>query len=167
MKKIILTCLVILTTITCSILPAPKDVLAANSTTEQTSHLTSGIFSAVRLPAKNSSSIQLSYVELEEKEKWILDEVLSDYVSEAVVELTESGTDYTIGEWIDREAYTCLILGKKLPAGSLYTACGYTKVGGSYVYFELSSEAPLTEQLVRQEIERNFSEKQQTAWGIC
>lgn len=167
MKKIILACLITLTTILCSILYAPKEILAANSTTEQTFHLASGIFSAVRLPAKNSSPIQLSYVELEEKEKWILDEVLSDYVSEAVVELIESGTDYTIGNWIDREAYTCLILEKKLPAGSLYTACGYAKAGGSYVYFELSSEAPLTEQLVRQEIERNFSENQQTAWGIC
>lgn len=167
MKKIILACLITLTTILCSILYAPKEILAANSTTEQTSHLTSGIFSAVRLPAKNFSPIQLSYVELEEKEKWILDEVLSDYVSETVVELMESGTDYTIGDWIDREDYTCLFLEKKLPAGSLYTACGYAKAGGSYVYFELSSGTPMTEQQVRQEIERNFTGKQKLQWGIC
>lgn len=167
MKKFILTCLIILTTVTCSILPAPKEVLAANSAAEETFHIESGILAAVKLPVKNSSPIRLSYVKLAEREKWILDEVLSDYVSEAVVELMESGIDYTIGDWIDREDYTCLFLEKKLPAGSLYTACGYAKASGSYVYFELSSGAPLTEQQVCQEIERSFTGKQELQWGIC
>lgn len=167
MKKITLTSLIILATITCSVVPVKKEVLAANSTAEETFYIESGILSAIKLSAKSSSPIQLSYVSLAEREKWILDEVLSDYVSEAVVELAESGFDYIIGDWMDREAYTCLILEKKLPTGSLYTACGYAKTGSGYVYFELTSSQPLTEQQVRREVERNFSESQEVLRGIC
>lgn len=167
MKKIILTCLITLAAITCSILPDSKEVLAANFTAEETFHIEQGILTSVKLPTKSSSPIQLSYVKLSEREKWILDEVLCDYVSEAVVELTTSNIDYTIGDWIDREAYTYLFLEKKLPSGNLYTACGYAKSSSGYVYFELSSSAPLTEQQVRREVEQNFFGKQEVQQGIC
>lgn len=167
MKKIFLTCLISLTAITCSILPAHKEVLAANSTTEEAFHIKAGILPAVKLPARDLSSIQLSYVRLAEREKWILDEVLCDYVSETVVELMESGIDYAIGDWIDQEVCTYLSLEKKLPTGSLYTVCGYTKADSGYVYFELSSCQPLTKQQVHREVERNFSENQEVKRGIC
>ena len=66
-------------------------------------------------PAKEKSDVNLTYVNLEEKERWILDEVLSDYVSEDVVELTDRGIRYSIGDWIDRDTHTYLFFTKELP----------------------------------------------------
>lgn len=167
MKRITLTSLIILAAITCSVVPVKKEVLAANSTAEEIFYIESGILSAIKLSAKNSSPVQLSYVSLAEREKWILDEVLSDYVSEHVVMLHESGRDYTIGDWIDHEAYTCLFLEAELSEGRRYLVCGYAKAGGGYVYFELSSSAPLTEQQVREKVEQSFARPQRFQSGVC
>ena len=71
-------------------------------------------------PAKEKSDVNLTYVNLEEKERWILDEVLSDYVSEDVVELTDRGIRYSIGDWIDRDTH-CL----------LYTSISISKPGST------------------------------------
>ena len=99
----------------------------------------------------------MTCVKLEEKERWILDEILSDYVSEDVVELTDSGIDYSIGDWVDRDTHTYLFFTKKLPGGTVYTAAGYAKtMDGSYVYFELSSPERMTEQQVDLEITKTF-----------
>ena len=109
------------------------------------------------LPATESSDVSLTFVELEETERWILDEVLSDYVSEDVVELQESGITYTIGDWVDRDTHTYLFFNKNLPGGTVYTAAGYAKnLNGGYVYFELSSPERLTEQQVDLEITKAF-----------
>ena len=109
------------------------------------------------LPVTESSDVPLTFVELEETERWILDEVLSDYVSEDVVELQESGITYTIGDWVDRDTHTYLFFNKNLPGGTVYTAAGYAKnLNGGYVYFELSSPERLTEQQVDLEITKAF-----------
>ena len=108
-------------------------------------------------PAKEKSDVNLTYVNLEEKERWILDEVLSDYVSEDVVELTDRGIRYSIGDWIDRDTNTYLFFTKELPEGTVYTAAGYAQTtNGSYVYFELSSSEKLSEQQVDLEIVKAF-----------
>ena len=108
-------------------------------------------------PAKEKSDVNLTYVNLEEKERWILDEVLSDYVSEDVVELTDRGIRYSIGDWIDRDTHTYLFFTKELPEGTVYTAAGYAQTtNGSYVYFELSSSEKLSEQQVDLEIVKAF-----------
>ena len=103
MKKRFLSCLIGLTAITCSLMPIKRDVLAANPADSNAETAEYGTLTAFILPVKAPSSVQLTYVNLAEREKWILDEVLSDYVSEHVVMLHESGRDYTIGDWIDRE----------------------------------------------------------------
>ena len=109
------------------------------------------------VPAKDTADIHLTYVKLEETEQWILDEILSDYVSEDVVELQEQGIAYTIGDWIDRDTHTCLFFNKKLPGGTVYTAAGYARTtDGSFVYFELSSPERITEQQVDLEITKAF-----------
>lgn len=108
-------------------------------------------------PQNTAADITLTYVPLEEKEKWILDEVLSDYVSEDVVELMDSGRDYSIGSWVDRGTFTYLFFDKELAAGTLYTVSGYAlSPDGHYVYFELSSPEKLSEQLVDLEITKAF-----------
>lgn len=167
MKKQFLSCLIGLTAITCSLMPIKRDVLAANPADNSAETAEYGTLTAFILPVKAPSSVQLTYVNLAEREKWILDEVLSDYVSEHVVQLSEAGMDYTVGEWIDRASYTCLFLEKKLPEGSRYLACGYAKAAGGYVYFELSSSAPLTEQQVREKITESFSKPQSFQSGLC
>jgi len=108
---------------------------------------------AAAIPAKasfeKSAPLSLTCIELEERERWILDEVLSDYVSEEVVRLMDSDIGYEIGDWVDRDTYTYLFFEKHLPEGTVYTACGYALTGnGNYVYFELSSPAALTRQQV-------------------
>ena len=167
MKKRFLSCLIGLTAITCSLMPIKRDVLAANPAESNAETAEYGTLTAFILPVKAPSSVQLTYVNLAEREKWILDEVLSDYVSEHVVQLSEAGMDYTVGEWIDRASYTCLFLEKKLLEGSRYLACGYAKAAGGYVYFELSSSAPLTEQQVREKITESFSKPQSFQSGLC
>ena len=108
-------------------------------------------------PSEDTADCSLTYVNLEETERWILDEVLSDHISEAVVELAESGASYSIGDWVDRDTHTYLFFTKKLPGGTVYTAAGYAKtLDGSYVYFELSSPERLTEQQVDLEITKTF-----------
>lgn len=112
---------------------------------------------AVSADAAGTNALHLTYIELEETEKWILDEVLSDHVSEDVVALTEAGTDYSIGDWVDRGSFTYLFFDKYLADGTVYTAAGYAKTAdGSYVYFELSSPDKLTRQQVDLEISRVF-----------
>ena len=107
--------------------------------------------------SKDTPDMQLTYVELDETERWILDEILSDYVSEDVVELQEQGIAYTIGDWIDRDTHTCLFFNKKLPGGTVYTAAGYARTtDGSFVYFEFSSPERITEQQVDLEITKAF-----------
>ena len=120
--------------------------------------LTNGsILRETNLPAKDTPGFSLTYVELEETEQWILDEILSDYVSEDVVELQEKGIAYTIGDWVERDTHTCLFFNKELPDGTVYTAAGYAKTTeGSYVYFELSSPERITEQQVDLEITKTF-----------
>ena len=51
---------------------------------------------------KNAPTVSLTYTSLEESEKWILDEVLSDYVSEHVIDMEEASVPCTIGELMDR-----------------------------------------------------------------
>ena len=162
MKKRFLSCLIVLAAIACSLIPIKSDVMAANPADDNTEAAGYGALAAFVLPVKAPSPIQLTYVNLAEREKWILDEVLSDYVSEHVVQLSEAGMDYTVGEWIDRASYTCLFLEKRLPEGCRYLACGYAKTADGYVYFELSSSKALTEQQVRQSLEQIFLRKQ---WG--
>ena len=112
--------------------------------------------------------LHLTSVRLEETEKWILDEVLSDYVSEDVVELTDSGMDYEIGAWVDRDTHTYLFFDRELPEGTLYTACGYARTAdGSYVYFELSSPEALTEEQVDLEITKSFGNVGPAAIQSC
>ena len=120
--------------------------------------LTAGsVLKETTAPAKDTPDMQLTYVELDETERWILDEILSDYVSEDVVELQEQGIAYTIGDWIDRDTHTCLFFNKKLPGGTVYTAAGYARTtDGSFVYFELSSPERFTEQQVDLEITKAF-----------
>ncbi len=120
--------------------------------------LTAGsVLKETTAPAKDTPDMQLIYVELDETERWILDEILSDYVSEDVVELQEQGIAYTIGDWIDRDMHTCLFFNKKLPGGTVYTAAGYARTtDGSFVYFELSSPERITEQQVDLEITKAF-----------
>lgn len=103
------------------------------------------------------TSLHLTSVRLEETEKWILDEVLSDYVSEDVVALMDSGMNYKIGAWVDRDTHTYLFFDRELPEGILYTACGYARTtDGCYVYFELSSPEKLTEEQVDMEVTKAF-----------
>ena len=167
MKKRFLSCLIVLAAIACSLIPIKSDVMAANPADDNTEAAGYGALAAFVLPVKAPSPIQLTYVNLAEREKWILDEVLSDYVSEHVVMLHESGRDYTVGDWIDREAYTCLFLEAELSEGRRYLVCGYAKAGGGYVYFELSSSAPLTEQQVREKVEQSFARPQRFQSGVC
>ena len=120
--------------------------------------LTAGsVLKETTAPAKDTPDMQLTSVELDETERWILDEILSDYVSEDVVELQEQGIAYTIGDWIDRDTHTCLFFNKKLPGGTVYTAAGYARTtDGSFVYFEFSSPERITEQQVDLEITKAF-----------
>lgn len=144
MKKKSILCISILLLLSLSLIPTSAEAEAAN------------------IPeAKDASEMQqaftLNYTILEEKEKWILDEVVSDYVSEDIVELTDSGLSYSIGNWIDKDTLTCLFFDKELPEGTCYGAYGYTKTAEeTYVYFELTSPEPLTEESVVLEIAKIF-----------
>ena len=57
---------------------------------------------AETLPGTDAPTVSMTSISLEESEKWILDEVLSDYVSEHVVNMEEASVPCTIGELIDR-----------------------------------------------------------------
>lgn len=119
-------------------------------------------------PQEKVSDLNPVYVELEETEGWILDEVLSDYISEDVVELQEQGISFTIGEWTERDTHTCLFLNKELPDGTLYSVLGYTKTAdGGYVYFEFSSPEPITEQQVVMEITKTFGNTGSSVQKAC
>lgn len=180
MKKQFLSCLIGLTMTIYSLIPIPvlqcfspcspiKKYLQPPKCASITAsmHMIDDSVKRNAMPIKTSSSVQMSYINLTEQEKWILDEVLSDNVSEHVVEWMESGMDYVIGDWVEQEIYTCLFLEKRLPEGTLYTVCGYAKTDNGYVYFELSSSKALTKQQVHQEVERNFSGKQSFQYSIC
>ena len=66
---------------------------------------------AETLPGTDAPTVSMTSISLEESEKWILDEVLSDYVSEHVVDMEEASVPCTIGELIDRgtSSYLCLL----------------------------------------------------------
>ncbi len=106
---------------------------------------------------ENAPAVSLTYTSLEESEKWILDEVLSDYVSEHVVDMEEASVPYTIGELIDRGTSSYLFYQDEQADGTVYTAAGYALTqDGSYVYFELTSASPLDTATVDFEIAKNF-----------
>ncbi|MBC5660159.1 hypothetical protein H8S44_10285 [Anaerosacchariphilus sp. NSJ-68] len=108
-------------------------------------------------PIPEAPAIQLQYTELEESERWILDEVLSDYVSEHVIETEEAAVPCTIGEQVDRDTASYLFYQDETQEGILYTAAGYAlNRDGGYVYFTLTSDAPLDPSTVDLEIARNF-----------
>ena len=155
MKKLSLCCVAGLLALTVYLNPTPANVEASAksvSGAERTVYA-----KETSAPAGQTSDYNMTCVKLEEKERWILDEVLSDYVSEDVVELTDNGIDYSIGDWVDRDTHTYLFFTKKLPEGTVYTAAGYAKtMDGSYVYFELSSPERMTEQQVDLEITKTF-----------
>ena len=155
MKKLSLCCVAGLLALTVYLNPTPANVEASAksvSGAERTVYA-----KETSAPTGQTSDYNMTCVKLEEKERWILDEVLSDYVSEDVVELTDSGIDYSIGDWVDRDTHTYLFFTKKLPGGTVYTAAGYAKtMDGSYVYFELSSPERMTEQQVDLEITKTF-----------
>lgn len=106
---------------------------------------------------ENRPTLSLTCTSLEESEKWILDEVLADYVSEHVVEMEEASVPCTIGELINRDSCSYLFYRDEEEDGTVYTAAGYTVTqDGSYVYFELTSASPLDTVTVEFEIARNF-----------
>lgn len=106
---------------------------------------------------ENKPTLSLTYTSLEESEKWILDEVLADYVSEHVVDMEEASVPCTIGELINRDTSSYLFYRDEKEDGAVYTAAGYTVTqDGSYVYFELTSASPLDTTTVDFEIARNF-----------
>lgn len=118
--------------------------------------------------AAEAPDITLVQIPLEETEKWILDEVLCDYISEDVVTLMDSDVDYTIGDWIDKTTHTYVFFEKDFPESPLYTACGYAQAqDGSYVYFELSSSSVLTETMVDLEIARHFGSSVSGTASAC
>jgi hypothetical protein len=96
-----------------------------------------------------TAEVSVSCVKLEESEPWILEEVVSDYVSEEVVQLMEDGVSYEISDFITTDTHSYLFFEKQFPEGTVYTACGYAqRADGSCVYFELSSPEALTEEMV-------------------
>lgn len=112
---------------------------------------------AEQLPEETAPEVSLTYTSLEESEKWILDEVLSDYVSEHVVDMEEASIPCTIGELVDRGTSSYLFYQDEQADGTVYTAAGYALTqDGSYVYFELTSASPLDTATVDFEIARNF-----------
>lgn len=74
---------------------------------------------------ENAPAVSLTYTSLEESEKWILDEVLSDYVSEHVVDMEDASVPCTIGELIDRGTSSYLFYQDEQADGTVYTAAGY------------------------------------------
>ncbi len=112
---------------------------------------------AEQLPEETAPEVSLTCTSLEESEKWILDEVLSDYVSEHVVDMEEASIPCTIGELVDRGTSSYLFYQDEQVDGTVYTAAGYALTrDGSYVYFELTSASPLDTATVDFEIARNF-----------
>ena len=112
---------------------------------------------AEQLPEETAPEVSLTYTSLEESEKWILDEVLSDYVSEHVVDMEEASIPCTIGELVDRDTSSYLFYQDEQADGTVYTAAGYALTqDGSYVYFELTSASPLDTATVDFEIAKNF-----------
>ena len=112
---------------------------------------------AEQLPEETAPEVSLTYTSLEESEKWILDEVLSDYVSEHVVDMEEASIPCTIGELVERGTSSYLFYQDEQADGTVYTAAGYALTGdGSYVHFELTSASPLDTATVDFEIARNF-----------
>ena len=108
---------------------------------------------------ENAPTVSLTYTSLEESEKWILDEVLSDYVSEH-----EASVPCTIGELIDRGTSSYLFYQDEQAGGTVYTAAGYALTqDGSYVYFELTSASPLDTATVDFEIAKNFGSNGDTS----
>lgn len=106
---------------------------------------------------ENTPAVSMTYTPLEESEKWILDEVLSDYVSEHVVDMEEASISCTIGELTDRGDTSYLFYQDETADGTVYTAAGYTPTrDGGYVYFELTSASPLDTATVDFEIAKSF-----------
>lgn len=119
---------------------------------------------AEQLPEETAPEVSLTYTSLEESEKWILDEVLSDYVSEHVVDMEEASIPCTIGELVDRGTSSYLFYQDEQADGTVYTAAGYALTrDGSYVYFELTSASPLDTATVDFEIARNFGSTMDTS----
>ena len=101
--------------------------------------------------------LSLQYHTLEESEKWILDEVLADSVSEHVVDMEETSVPCTIGELIDRGSSSYLFYQDETEGGTVYTAAGYALTeDGSYVYFEFTSDISFDAKTVDLEIARSF-----------
>lgn len=101
--------------------------------------------------------LSLQYHTLEESEKWILDEVLADSVSEHVVDMEEASVPCTIGELIDRGTSSYLFYQDETANGTVYTAAGYALTeDGRYVYFEFTSDTSFDAKTVDLEIARNF-----------
>ena len=112
---------------------------------------------AETLPGTDAPTVSMTSISLEESEKWILDEVLSDYISEHVVEMEDASSPCTIGELIDRGTSSYLFYQDEQAGGTVYTAAGYALTqDGSYVYFELTSASPLDTATVDFEIAKNF-----------
>lgn len=112
---------------------------------------------AETLQETDAPTVSMTYTSLEESEKWILDEVLSDYVSEHVVDMEEASIPCTIGELIDRGTSSYLFYQDETTDGTVYTAAGYAlTLDGSYVYFELTSTSPLDTATVDFELARTF-----------
>lgn len=161
MKKLLHWCTAGLIMVSISMFPGPRDVKAA------------GLIPATGLPTeatltKEEKDLQLSYVQLDESEKNILDEILSDYVSEEVVRLADAGVDYEIKGWMEKGTHTYLFLEKRFPEKTVYTACGYAQTGnGEYVYFELTSPAALTEEMVDKETQSTFFEGWISEKALC
>jgi len=99
----------------------------------------------------------MSYVTLEETEKWILDEVLCDEISEDAVILMEADISYRISDFIEKTSHTYVFFEQEIPGDTRYNAYGYAKTReGSYVYFEISSPTPLSEAMVDLQIAKTF-----------
>ena len=112
---------------------------------------------AETLPGTDAPTVSMTSISLEESEKWILDEVLSDYISEHVVEMEDASIPCTIGELIDRGTSSYLFYQDEQADGTVYTAAGYALTqDGIYVYFELTSASPLDTATVDFEIAKNF-----------
>ena len=149
MKKLYLRCSAFLLAAILFLPPVMPDVKAAEK--PETAAV------PVSLPVPEIQRPKLSYTELAVREKPLLDEALCDFVSEDVIFLMDAGIDYTISEWVEKSTHTYLFFDKKLPNGTLYTACGYAKTAnGRYVYFELSSSEKLTEETVNFQVKQAF-----------
>lgn len=145
-----------------SLFPGPRDVEAAGLRIPVTGLPTEATLT------KEENDLQLSYIQLEEKDKNILDEILSDYVSEEVVRLTDAGVEYEINGWMEKGTHTYLFFEKNFPGKTVYTACGYARTGnGEYVYFELTSPTILTEEMVDKETLSTFFDGWISTKALC